>query len=204
MSTIVIPMASPNSLKRRYEDASLDESPNKKQELHATSAEFAASNHPPSSPQKQGSFSVFAGTTQNQPPPLRPAAQETAMHTLADSAAPAIDKANKRPKLTFAEKEARRIEKEFKDKQRAEELAKKEEERLQKEKEKAEREKERLAKAEERRLKEEERKKAKDEKDRVREEEKAKKEEERQKKEEEKSKKARVCDIHRTFMLQIL
>ena len=200
MSTIVVSMASPNSLKRRFDDAVLDQSLNKTQEHHATAAELAAFNKP-SSPQKQGSFSVFPGTTHHEAPPLRPATQGIAMHPLPDSAAPVVEKANKRPKLTFAEKEVRRIEKEFKDKQRAEELAKREEEKLQKEKEKAEREKDRLAKAEERRLKEEERKKAKDEKDRLREEEKAKREEERQKKEEEKSKKARVRDICSTVML---
>lgn len=199
MSTIVVPMASPNSLKRRYDDAALDESPNKTQELHAPAAEFTASNLP-SSPHNQGSLSVFPGTIHNESSPLRPAAQESAIHALPGSAAPATEKANKKSKLTYAEKEARRIEKEFKDKQRAEELAKKEEEKLQKEKEKAEREKDRLAKAEEKRLKEEEKKKAKDEKDRLREEEKAKKEEERQKKEEEKIKKARVCDIYMTVM----
>ena len=202
MSTIVVPMASPNSLKRRYEDAGLDESPHKNREFHATTAEFAASKHLSPS-QKQGSFSVFPEAAHHEPPPLRPATQETAMHPLPESATPVIEKANKRPKLTFAEKEARRIEKEFKDKQRAEELAKREEEKLQREKEKAEREKERLAKVEERRLKEEERKKAKDEKDRLREGEKAKKEEERQKKEEEKSKKARVCDIYSIIMLYL-
>jgi chromatin assembly factor 1 subunit A len=116
----------------------------------------------------------------------------------------------KRVKLTFAEKEEKRIMKEIRDREKAEEKAKreaerrfkeaereaervkreaeKEEKRLAKEAEKAEKEKERRAKEEERKAKEEEK-----EKDRkAKEEERRKKDEEKQRIEEEKQKKARL------------
>jgi chromatin assembly factor 1 subunit A len=96
----------------------------------------------------------------------------------------------KKAKLTFAEKEARRIEKEFKDQQKAEEKARKEAERAahaeEKARKEAEKEAERKKKEEEREAKraaQEAEKTAKEEKRRKKEEEKQKAEEEKRKKE---------------------
>jgi chromatin assembly factor 1 subunit A len=96
----------------------------------------------------------------------------------------------KKAKLTFAEKEARRIEKEFKDQQKAEEKARKEAERAahaeEKARKEAEKEAERKKKDEEREAKraaQEAEKAAKEEKRRKKEEEKLKVEEEKRKKE---------------------
>ncbi|PMD29604.1 hypothetical protein L207DRAFT_445247 [Hyaloscypha variabilis F] len=96
----------------------------------------------------------------------------------------------KKAKLTFAEKEARRIEKEFKDQQRAEDKARKEAERAahaeEKARKEAEKEAERKRKDEEREAKraaQEAEKAAKEEKRRKKEEEKQKAEEEKRKKE---------------------
>lgn len=86
---------------------------------------------------------------------------------------------NKKVKLSPASLEAKRIEKEIRDRQRAEDKAKKEEEKRIREEEKKKRDEER----EEERKKREEKKKAKEEERLAREEEKRKKEEEKLKKE---------------------
>lgn len=90
---------------------------------------------------------------------------------------------NKRVKLSPASMEAKRIEKEIRDRQRAEEKAKKEEERRIREEEKKKREEEKEEERKKREEKREEKRKAKEEERLAREEEKRKKEEERQKKE---------------------
>lgn len=104
----------------------------------------------------------------------------------------------KKPKLTFAEKEARRVEKQFREQAKAEEKAKKEAERAVLTEEKARREAEKEAERkrkeverEEKRLAAEAEKAAKEEKRRRKEEERVKVEEEKKRKEEEKRKKER-------------
>jgi chromatin assembly factor 1 subunit A len=130
---------------------------------------------PPPSTTNLTSPSAFAALNGNAPPPP------------------------KKAKLTFAEKEAKRIEKEFKDQQRAEEKARKEAERAahaeEKARKEAEKEAERAAHAEEKARKEAEkeaeRKRKEEEREAKRaaqEAEKAAKEEKRRKKEEEKQK----------------
>ncbi|KAI9647710.1 hypothetical protein NHQ30_004096 [Ciborinia camelliae] len=114
----------------------------------------------------------------------------------------------KKPKLTFAEKEARRIEKEFKDEERKREREKKEnekqahleekrkrdrekdEEKRKKDTEKEEEKKRKDAEKEVERKRKEEEKAAKEEKKRLKDEEKRKKDEEKQRIEDEKKKKA--------------
>lgn len=91
----------------------------------------------------------------------------------------------KRRKLTFAEKESLKVEKELKDKLKAEEKAKREDEKRVKDEEKKRKEEE---VREERRKKEEER----EEKKRIKELEKSSKEEEKRRKEDEKAKKEKV------------
>jgi chromatin assembly factor 1 subunit A len=120
------------------------------------------------------------------PPPPSSLASPSAFTALNGTASPPPKKA----KLTFAEKEARRIEKEFKDQQKAEEKARKEaerqahaEEKARKEAEKEADRKKKEAEREERRVAQEAEKAAKEEKRRKREEEKQRAEEERRKKE---------------------
>ena len=185
MSTMVLPMASPKSLKRNFDEVSMQEGfPERNDEPQSALASPIPSSMPSSTPQTQ-----LAPSTSN-----------------LNQAAPPAD-SSKKPKLSFAEKEAQRIEKEFKEQQKAEDRIKKEQEKLQREKEKVAKEEERLKKAEEKAAKEEERlkkadekkqkdeerRKIKEEKDKVKEEERIKREEEKQKKDEEKAKKERVC-----------
>lgn len=193
MSTIVLSMASPNSLKRTYEEAGLEEERPGQSRDHQHTATPAKNHITASLSNTQVSSSPFPSAEgANLPPTTQPAV--IGHENVAVNASNAsTDQLPKKTKLTFAEKEARRVEKELKDQQKAEERAKKEEERVRKEKEKSEREEERLKKVEEKRVKDEKKRKAKEERDRLKEEEKAKKDEERQKKEEEKNKKTRVC-----------
>ena len=192
MSTLVLPMASPKSFKRTYEEAGLESEASGEQhsqeesrhkspkevfprpvDVHSHAGNYAHPNTPISDIDSGIPSTIM--TTGILPMPSAMTAEGTKKH-----------------RLTFPEREAKRVEKEVKDLQRAEERAKKEDERLRREKEKAEREIERLKRAEEKRQKDEEKRRAKEERERAREEEKAKRDEERQKKEEEKSKKARV------------
>jgi chromatin assembly factor 1 subunit A len=110
---------------------------------------------------------------------------------------------NKKVKLSPASLEAKRIEKEIRDRQRAEERAKKEEEKRVREEEKKrreeEREEEKKKKEEEKRKRDEEReeeRKKREEKKKVKEEERLAREEEKRKKEDEKLKKERVSAMY--------
>ena len=99
----------------------------------------------------------------------------------------------KRRKLTFAEKESRRLEKEASEQRKAEEKAQKEAEKEVKDRQKAE---ERAKKEEEKRqrdIEKEQRRLVKEEKDKEKEAEKQKKDEEKAKRREEEEKKAKVC-----------
>ncbi|KAI9830341.1 MAG: hypothetical protein M1819_005722 [Sarea resinae] len=97
--------------------------------------------------------------------------------------------ATKRRKLTFAEKEEKRLEKEIRDMEKAELKAKKDEEKRLKEEEKRKKEDEREEEKRRREEEKEEKKKAREEDKRKKEEEKRAKELEKQKREEEKAKK---------------
>ena len=180
MSTAVLAMASPNSLKRTYEEAELEPE---------RSAYCSDHQQPAPTPPEPTTINLPLSIPHSSPS----AGPPTVGGDICNTFGAPVDSAPKKTKLTFAEKESKRVEKEVKDRQKAEERAKKEDERLKREKERAEREEERLKKVEEKRVKDEEKRKAKEERDRLKEEEKAKKDEEKQKKEEEKNKKARVC-----------
>ena len=102
----------------------------------------------------------------------------------------------KRRKLTFAEKESRRLEKEASERKKAEERAKREAEKEVKDRQRAE---ERAKKEEEKRqrdIEKEQRRLAKEEKDKEKEAEKQRKDEEKAKRREEEEKKAKVCQRH--------
>ena len=174
-----MPMSSPTSLKRTFDEAGLEQTQDRSdtvpiQQEHQMQKDMLA--HPTSS------------THQLPVSPPTPVSSNNI-----------IDKPEKKPKLTFAEKQSKEFERQLRAQQKNDELAKKQEERQRREQEKADREVERLKKADEKKTKDEERRKAKEERDRLKEEEKtkkqeeiAKKEAEKQKKEEEKSKKERV------------
>ena len=159
MSVLTPPMSSPASLKRSYADSGLDDQ-NNDQITPTPNAllQVAASNQVcPLSPKPA-----------NLPIPTSPAASSSCTPAIPDPPAATVETSVKRAKLTFAEKEARQIEKQFKEQQKAEEKAKKEEEKRIKDAEKDERKKAKEAES-------------------------LKKLEEKQKAEEEKNKKARVC-----------
>ena len=170
MSTLALPMTSPASPKRSFEDAGLDytvfknEAPERLPILSQSSQSAGAANshslHLEPFPLVE--TNTMIGSTLTGSLPLSSTAEKPA----------------KRIKLSDEEKEAKRIEKEAKDRQKAEEKARKEGEKAKKDAEKA--------------IKEEERRKAKE----AREEQARLKEEEKQRKEEEKMKKARVC-VHK-------
>ncbi|KAK4690573.1 hypothetical protein P7C71_g6245, partial [Lecanoromycetidae sp. Uapishka_2] len=115
-----------------------------------------------------------------------------------------VEQPSKKSKLTFAEKETRRIEKEFKDREKAEEKVRKELEKAKRDEEKAkkdaEKEVEKARREEEKKLKEaekEEKRLAKEEKLRLKQEEKARRQVEA---EEEKTKEARKqTRLHKFF-----
>lgn len=180
MSVLTPPMSSPASLKRSYADSGLDG--HLRDQITPTPS--AATQAPASSE----ACSPTPGSTNLPIHTISTTSDSSAAACIGSSTASA-EKSNKRSKLTFAEKEARQIERQFKEQQRAEEKTKKEVE-------KAKKEEERYMKDEARRNKEaekEERKKVKEEQAKVRGVEKQRKMEEKLKAEEDKNKKARVC-----------
>lgn len=205
MSTLALAMASPNSLKRTYAEAGLEDalsarapsspfslltapSPMAITQYHAASqASPPTSANPAHLPMPNGSPTVM---------PSGPVPTDGA------SASPTKQPA-KKAKLAFTEKEARRVEKEFKDREREEEKARKEAEKARKDGEKAkkegergkkeaEKEAEKAKREEEKKLKDaekEEKRRAKEETARLKQEDKARREAE---KEEDKIKKESV------------
>ena len=202
MSTLILPMLSPSSLKRTFDEAGLD--------IPIEDHNARHSSMPPLSRALPTTSEVPAlDPTPSTPAPFNPPTthETNSMATTARNAEPKATMTppiTKNPKLTFAEKEAKKIEKEFRERQMGEERAKKEEERIRKEEEKSRREEERAKKVEDKKIKDaerEEKRKIKEEKDRIREEEKAKKEEEKRLKDEEKNRKARVSSVFSTDIL---
>ena len=176
MSLLTPPMSSPASLKRSFADTGLDEH----SQHQITPSPTAAVRVPVSN---QASSQSPSPT--NLPMCTSSAASNTAAAAVTDVTDPSTataENSNQRKKLTFAEKEATRIENQFKEQQKVEEKATKEEEQAKKKKEKVRRDEEKRVKDAEK----EERKKVREEQAKVR-------EAEKQKKLEEKNKKARVC-----------
>ena len=211
MSTIVLPMAS-SPLKRTATDAELDCAPlnpesNNTRDRHTLDEgdrETLSHAHTTQEPVAQGTNE----TSDIDPSNIHPMPHSTIASpdvSQADAAASSNNPA-KRRKLTFAEKEAQKIEKAHKELRKKEELARKEEEKAKKEEEKVRKEQEKKAREEEKRAKEElkenERKKREEEKEEKRkvkeaekvakDEEKKRKDAEKKVKEDEKSKKERV------------
>lgn len=182
-------MASPRSLKRTCDEAGLEEPIREHQASIPSSRQ--ASPVPSAGLQKPVSSQPIGDV---QPSTSSVPTDSSILATALPNTLPKSK--TKKPRLTFEEKEALRIEKEFKDRQKAEDKARKEEEKAKKEAEKeaVERQKaqDKARKEEEKRLKEvekEEKRKAKEEQARI-------KLEEKKQKEEESNKKARVKNAH--------
>lgn len=185
MSTLTLPTASPRSLKRTSDEAGLEELIREQQVL------VQSSRQPSPVPRAGVQKAISSQSIGDFQPSTNPAPADSSISaTVLPNTVPK-SKA-KKPRLTFEEKEALRIEKDFKDRQKAEDKARKEEEKTKKEAEKEavelQKAQDKARKGEEKRLKEiekEEKRKAKDEQARI-------KLEEKKQKEEESNKKARV------------
>ncbi len=165
MTAVILPMTSPNRLKRTCQDAGFQNFISSTSENQdGTMVSQLQPENPPSQEEHISSVhrGAIAGTTQ---PMIQTSIVESSLAGDATPAAvlPTISKSatiNKRRKLTPAEQEARRLEKEAKDRQRADEKAKVEESRRVKEMEKEGKRKDKEAQTrqreEERRRKEEE------------------------------------------------
>ena len=203
MSTLTLPMTSPKSLKRSFDDANLDNLPPNPSVIDDGPSAFLMTKMP-----------VDQG---NDPAPSidssrlsSPAPSHASSSAVRDSITQIIQQPttsapnSKRPKLTFAEKEARRAEKEVKDRDRIEEKARKEQEKETRDRQKVE---EKAKKEEEKRAKDLERdtkRLMQEEKNKVKEEEKRKRDEEKARKEEEKNKKAKVRRCHQFWVHELL
>lgn len=180
MSTLTLPISSPNRLKRPFGETALDSSfDNATQKPTVTQPQLLT----------EALSSVSGKDTQcsnlnqfNESDATKPDEQASSMTmTPTPATSDPTNPAKKRAKLTESEKETKRQEKEAKEKDKAEQKAKKNEEKRRKEEDKAKRE-------EEKRVKD-----AEKEKKRLEKEEQAKvKEAEKKRKEEEKDKKQKV------------
>ena len=196
MTALAPPMASPNTLKRAYSEVDFDDGPldsqrSSSQARQGITQPSAPSNTshgdyrlPPSTPGRSR-----ANSPARNPPGSTAGDVPSALRST--PTAP-TESAPKKRKLTFAEKETKRIEKEAKDRHKAEEKARKELEKQEKELER--RRKEEETKEEKRRKEEErdEKRRAKEAEKQLKEEEKKQKEVEKKAKEDEKHKKDKV------------
>lgn len=190
---------SPQSLKRQHEDSSVN--------LTSLPPKMSVEQHLPpsaahhlireSSPARSDTESIISEAPSQTPSlgPNSPLLQPPSAFSMMSSGG---QPPKKKPKLTFAEQEHKKILKEIRDREKADERARKEVEKRDKEHDKAKRDAEREAERQKREAEREEKrlvreaKEAEKEKERkAKEEEKRKKEEEKQKLEEEKKKKER-------------
>ena len=196
MSTIILPMASPKSLKRGFKDTGLGESYLDKQTPQQTYEQSSTVVGSEMAPDPGVDVASSADSSRLTSPAPSHASSSAVRDVNAQipqgNTTPSTGTSKKKTKLTFAEKEVRRMEKETKDREKAEEKIRKEQEKeirdRQKAEEKAKKEEEKRAKD----LEKEARRLVQEEKTRIKEEEKRKKDEEKAKKEEEKNKKAKV------------
>lgn len=187
MTTLLLPMPSPTSLKRTYTDAGLGEPESFAEDrgelpIYSTTQSTApdASNPlPPASSlpilQHTSGTSDTAKYDNSQPPTDVATSNATYTKTTTTST-------KKKTKLTYEEREVLRIEKEFKERQKLQDKAKKDEEKAKIAQEKAEKEAQRVEEKRIRDAEKEDRRKLKLEQNRQREEEKLLKQEEKNKK----------------------
>lgn len=194
MSTLTFPMTSPKSLKRSFDDANLDNlSPNPP--VLQENDEGPSAMLTTKMPADQGDDPTPSVDSSRLSSPGPSHASSSVLKdpiTQIPQQPKASAPTSKKPKLTHAEKEARRLEKEVKDWERVEEKARKEHEKETRDRQKVE---EKAKKEEEKRAKDFEKdtkRLIQEEKNKVKEEEKRKRDEEKARKEEEKNKKANV------------
>ena len=207
MSTIILPMASPKSLKRSFEDTGLGESyldQQTPQQTYEQPSTVIGSEMAPDPGVDVASSAASSRLTSPAPSYASSSAvRDVKTHILPGNPTPINSTSKKRTKSTFAEKEARKMEKETKDREKADEKIRKEQVKeirdRQKVEEQAKKEEEKRAKV----LEKEARRLVQEEKTRIKEEEKKRKDEEKAKKEEEKNKKAKV-NIPAIFNLDFL
>ena len=196
MTTLTFPMAPPETLKRPYSEVDLDDSRQDPQASPSAGRPDSSQLLTPSNAHNGDCNSLpttLGRSRANSPARNTPGSTvEDYSSTLQPIPTISTESASKKRKLTFAEKESKRLEKEAKDRLKAEEKARKEAEKQEKEVEK--RKTEEKNKEEKRRKDEEkeEKQKAKDAERRSREEERKQKEAEKKAKEDEKQKKERV------------
>jgi len=194
MSTLTLPLASPKSLKRSFDDANLENFPpepqvgpeNYEQPAVVPMTEMPADQGDDHAPSVDSSRLSSPAPSHASSSAVRDATVSALQHSTVSAPT------SKKPKLTFAEKEVKRMEKEFKDREKAEEKARKEQEKETRDRQKVE---EKAKKDEEKRSKDLERETKRliqEEKHKVKEEEKRKRDEEKARKEEEKNKKVKV------------
>lgn len=177
MTTTILPMASsPNPLKRTFHDADLPIPLSGTMENNIGGGSDRTASQPPAEDLRLQNDLLLCPPVPSSPLNSTPPAADDAIPTGTSLPKPATN--SKRRKLTVEEQEARRLEKEAKDRQRADEKVRLEEVKRVKEIEKEGRRKEKEAQT---RQREEERKK-KEALTRQREEERKKKEEEKTKK----------------------
>ena len=187
-------MASPNPLKRSFEVAGLQDSIEGPPEstTHATAVTPCLEMQ---SQELVHDVVDSLGPVSRETSPLSSTATST---TRENSAAPVIsvsattNKASKRRKLTFTEKEVLRVEKQLKEQQKAEEKARKDEEKRVKEEERRVREEEVKEAKRKRDEEREEKRKLREAENQVKAEEKHKREAEKKAKEDEKARKEKV------------
>lgn len=187
-------MTSPKSLKRSFDDANLENLPPNPLVIQRNYEESSAMlmTKIPADQGDDPAPSVDSSRLSSPAPShaSSSAIRDPIMQITQQSTASAPN--SKKLKLTFVEKEARRAEKEVKDRERVEEKARKEQEKEKRDRQKVE---EKAKKEDERRAKDLERdtkRLIQEEKNRFKEEEKRKRDEEKARKEEEKNKKAKV------------
>lgn len=198
MSTLALPMTSPKSLKRSFDDANLDNlSPNPPvmQENDKGPTAILMTKMPADQGDDPAPSVDSSGLSS--PGPSHASSSVLRDRTMQIPQQPkALAPTSKKPRLTFAEKEARRVEKEVKDRERVEEKARKEHEKETRDRQKVE---DKAKKEEEKRAKDFEKdtkRLVQEEKNKVKEEEKRKRDEEKARKEEEKNKKVKVRECH--------
>lgn len=192
MTAVILPMASPNPLKRTFQDADFqNNSPSNKIEGSDGSHRTVSHLQPESSPIRNESLSLSRRTETSVAVNL-PSESNTSDSTPGDdviSTVATIPKSatnSKRQKLTAEEQEARRVEKEAKDRQRVEEKEAKDRQRAEEKEAKDRQRAEEKANLEEskraKEIEKEEKRKEKETQTRQREEERKKKEEAKTKK----------------------
>ena len=196
MNAPVLPMASPNSLKRSCEVAQLDAS-SLQQRPYASSQTDELATRSGEVLHSQPDASTAIPTPERSRAPS--AAPSTGGSSARDGSVPPATCAatnpgsqSKRRKLTFAEKEVQRLEKLFKEQQRAEERARKDEEKRIKEEERRIKEESLREGKRKRDVEKEEKKKAREAEKQARDEEKKKRESEKKAKDDEKAKKEKA------------